>query len=154
MSYKEQIQRVETQYRESGAKWPASPTDVAEWGVARGLLQMHPGAIVRHYADQIAQVWRDEYMTDPQGRRVRVKHAARYPESGWLWDNMPTASHKHMELSFQNKRQQIVMDCHQLKLDVDSYNQNFNKGKAVQMVFDFRNDLEELELAAKHQAAA
>ena len=154
MSYKEQIQRVEAQYREAGGKWPASPTDVAEWGVARRLLQMHRGAIVRHYADQIAQVWRDEYMTDPQGRRVRVKHAARYPEAGWLWDNMPTAPHKHMELSFQNKRQQIVMDCHQLKLDVDSYNENFNKGKTIQMVFDFRNDLEELELASRHQPAA
>jgi hypothetical protein len=130
MSYKEQIQRVENQYRESGGKWPASPTDVAEWGVARGLLQMHRGAIVRHYADQIAQVWRDEYMTDPQGRRVRVKHAARYPEDGWLWDNMPTAPH------------------------IDSYNENFSKGKTIQMVFDFRNDLEELELAAKHQIAA
>ncbi len=157
MSYKEQIQRIEAKYLEAGGKWPASATDVAEWGVSRGLLQMHRAAVIRHYAEQIAQVWRDEYMTDPQGRRVRVKHAARYAVDGtqtWLWDNMPTASHKHMELSFQNKRQQIVMDCHQLKIDVDSYNENFNEGRTIQMIFDFRNDLEELVLASTRQSAA
>ena len=96
-------------------------------------------------------------MRDPQGRRIRVKHAARYSVDGvqtWLWDNMPTATRKHMELSFQNKRQQIVMDCHQLKLDVDSYNENFNEGRAIQMVFDFRNDLEELDLASKRRQPA
>lgn len=130
---------------------------MAEWGVSKGYLEMHRGAIIRQFAEQIAQIWRDEYMGDPQGRRIRVKHAARYSIDGvqtWLWDNMPTATHKHMELSFQNKRQQIVMDCHQLKLDVDSYNENYNKGRKIQMVFDFRNDLEELELVSKNRSAA
>jgi hypothetical protein len=157
MSYKDQINRVEKRYREAGGKWPASAMDVAEWGVSQGLFQMHPGAVIRRFAEQIAQVWHDEYMDDPQGRRIRVKHAARYSINGvqtWLWDNMPTAKHKHMELSFQNRRQLIVMDCHQLKIDVDSYNENFNKGRAIQMVFDFRNDLEELELVSKNRSAA
>jgi hypothetical protein len=156
MSYKEQIQKIEKRYRESGGKWPASATAVAEWALSAGHLEMGRGAIIRHLAEQISQVWRDQYMDDPQGRRVRVKHAARYSVDGvqtWLWDNMPTATHKHMELSFQNKRQQIVMDCHQLKLDVDSYNENFNKGRKIQTVFDFRNDLEELELISKRPAA-
>lgn len=67
---------------------------------------------------------------------------------------MQTASHKHMELSFQNRRQQIVVDCHQLKLDVDSYNENFNKSRKIQMVFDFRDDIEELGLSSKRRPAA
>jgi hypothetical protein len=157
MSIKDQIHQIEKKYRDAGGKWPAAAVEVAEWGVSRGYLEMHRGAIIRQFAEQIAQIWRDEYMDDPQGRRIRVKHAARYSINGvqtWLWDNMPTATHKHMELSFQNKRQQVVMDCHQLKLDVDSYNENFNKGRKIQMVFDFRNDLEELELASKRQPAA
>jgi hypothetical protein len=157
MSYKDQILRVEKKYREAGGKWPAAAVDVAEWGVSKGFLEMHRGAVIRQFAEQIAQIWRDEYMDDPQGRRIRVKHAARYSINGvqtWLWDNMPTATHKHMELSFQNKRQQVVMDCHQLKLDVDSYNENYNKGRKIQMVFDFRNDLEELELVSRNRSAA
>ena len=43
------------------------------------------------------------------------------------------------------------MDCRQLKLDLDSYNQNFNSGKPIQGVFDFTDDLTELELGAKRK---
>ena len=157
MSYTEQIQRIVTRYREAGQQWPASATDVARWAIDNRMWQVHPGAVVRQCADQIAQVWRDEYITDPQGRRVRVKHAALYSLNGeqqWLWDDMRTAKHRHMELSFQNKRQQVVMDCHQLKMDVDSYNENFNKGRKIQMIFDFRNDLEEIDLSSKRRPAA
>ena len=159
MSYKDQIKRIEKRYRDAGQKWPASAVDVATWAVGKKLYEMHPAAIIRQFAYQIAQVWRDEYMTDPQNRRVRVKHAARYSEHGetkWLWDDMRTATHHHMELSFQHKRQQIVMDCHQLKLDVDSYNDNYNKEQVIQMIFDFSLDLEELELEldSKHRHAA
>jgi hypothetical protein len=157
MSFQEQVHRVEKEYRAAGGKWPAAPADVAQWAVENRLYQMHHGEIVRKFAEQIAQVWRDEYISDPQGRRVRAKHAARYSISGvqtWLWDNMQTASYKHMELSFQNRRQQIVVDCHQLKLDVDSYNENFNKGRKIQMVFDFRNDMDEMDFGSKNRPAA
>ena len=157
MSQKEQIQKIEKKYREDGGKWPASSVDVATWAVRKNLYQMHQGAVIRQFADQISQAWRDEYMTDPQERRVRVKHAARYSEDGepkWLWDDMRSASHKHMELSFQHKRQQIVQDCHQLKMDVDSFNENFNKGRRIQMVFDFRTDLEEIGLDVRNTHAA
>jgi acetone carboxylase gamma subunit len=157
MSYTEQIQRIVRRYREAGEKWPASSVDVATWAITKDLWQLHPAALIRQCADQIAQIWRDEFITDPQGRRVRAKHAARYTQNGeqqWLWDDMRTASHRHMELSFQNKRQQIVMDCHQLKQDVDSYNDNFNTGRQIPMVFDFRNDLEELDFGSRGRPAA
>lgn len=36
-------------------------------------------------------------------------------------------------------------DCHQLKADVDSYNQNHNPAKQIPMIFDFTRDLMELE---------
>ncbi len=150
MSLIEQNQRIVEQYRESDQPWPASSTDIARWAIEKKLWQMHPGAIVRQCADQIAYAMREEFMTDPQGRRVRVKHAAPYPRNGrqyLLWDDMRTASHKHMQMAFQQRRQQIVMDCHQLKLDTDSYNENYNDGKPIQMVFDFRRDLEEMELS-------
>lgn len=37
------------------------------------------------------------------------------------------------------------MDCRQLRQDVDSYNENYNKSIPIQMVFDFTEDLEELD---------
>ena len=53
-----------------------------------------------------------------------------------------------MEVAFQQRRQQIVMDCLQLKTDVDSYNENRKPESPIQMVFDFTDDLTELELAS------
>ena len=58
---------------------------------------------------------------------------------------MRTASREHMEIAFQQRRQQIVGDCRQLKADLDSYNDNYNSGESLQMVFDFTNDLAEIE---------
>lgn len=36
-------------------------------------------------------------------------------------------------------------DCHQLKLDLDSYNENKNDGKPIPMIFDFTEDLAEID---------
>jgi hypothetical protein len=49
-----------------------------------------------------------------------------------------------MELAFAQRRQQIVGDCRQLKTDVDSYNDRHPSERAIQLVFDFTNDLAEL----------
>ena len=52
-----------------------------------------------------------------------------------------------MRAAFQTRRRQIVGDCHQLKTDIDSYNDNYNQAQPVQMVFDFTQDLQELDAA-------
>jgi hypothetical protein len=157
MSLLEQNQKIVNQYRESGQTWPASSTDIARWAIDKQLWQIHPGAVIRQCADQIANAMREEFFTDPQGRRVRLMHAAPYPRNGrqyLLWDDMRSASHKHMHMAFQQRRQQIVMDCHQLKLDADSYNENYNREKAIQMIFDFRLDLEEIEIISRQPSVA
>jgi hypothetical protein len=53
-----------------------------------------------------------------------------------------------MEVAFQQRRNQIVADCLQLKNDVDSYNENRKPVSPMQMIFDFTDDLAELELAS------
>ena len=94
---------------------------------------------------------REEYITDAHGRRVRVKHPATVQRGGEqlvLWDDLRTASRDHMKLSFQQRRQQIVGDCRQLKTDVDSYNDRNLGDQPIQMIFDFTMDLAEIEAAA------
>ncbi len=91
---------------------------------------------------------REEYIKDPQGRSVRLKHAARVLVEGKqtvFWDDIRTAPRTHMEIAFQQRRQQIVGDCRQLKADVDSYNENAKVHPPIQMVFNFTEDLAELE---------
>lgn len=83
--------------------------------------------------------------------RVRVKDVATVERNGRqaaFWADMRTAPREHMEIAFQQRRQQIVGDCRQLKLDVDSYNENHNAGEELQMVLDFPLDLEEIEALA------
>jgi hypothetical protein len=92
---------------------------------------------------------REEYYTDPQGRTVRTKHAARLSVDGeqtTLWDDIRTADAAFMEMAFAQRRQQILGDCRQLKADVDSFNDNNTSGVTVQMIFDFTLDLEEAAL--------
>ena len=52
-----------------------------------------------------------------------------------------------MRIAVQQRRQQIVGDCRQLKTDVDSYNQNWNGGSAINLMLDFTWDVEEAEAA-------
>jgi len=91
---------------------------------------------------------REEYVTDKKGRRVRRYHAARQRCDGkqlTLWADIATAPHPHMELAFAQRRKQVVSDCRQLKLDVESYNDSRPAERPIQVVFDFTVDLEELE---------
>lgn len=53
-----------------------------------------------------------------------------------------------MKVAFQQRRQQIVGDCKQLKADVDSYNDLDPYAKPIQIVFNFTMDLAEIEAAA------
>jgi hypothetical protein len=68
-------------------------------------------------------------------------------EQGWLWDDMRTAPHQFLQMAFQQRRQDIVADCHRLKTDVDSYNDNRNPIEPIQLNLNFTNDVLELELA-------
>jgi hypothetical protein len=94
---------------------------------------------------------REEYITDARGRRVRAKHVARVTEGGKqlnLWADIRNAPREHLLVAFKQRRQQIVGDCRQLKLDVDSYNSTRGAKHPIPMVFDFTADLAEAEAAA------
>jgi hypothetical protein len=147
-SYAEQMQAIVTSYMEAGLPWPATTHQIAFWAIQNGRWAQQRSALVDQCADQLAQAMREEYILDPQGRRVRAKHVARVRQNGTqtsLWADIRTAPRKHMEVAFQQRRQQIVGDCRQLKADVDSFNDNRVPEKPIQMVFDFTRDLQELE---------
>ncbi len=57
----------------------------------------------------------------------------------------PNAPHEHFVKSFGQRRQQIVGDCHQLKTDVDVYNDARTHERPVQIILDFTHDVEEID---------
>ena len=145
-TYSKELQELVRAYTESGQAWPASTHDIAKWAVNKGLWRPQPSAVIDQCANHLAKAMREEHITDPQGRLVRAKHVAKMERNGEqvaLWEDIRTASRQHMEIALKQRRQQIVGECKQLKTDVDSFNENRNPGKPIQMVFDFTLDLEE-----------
>ena len=149
-TYTEQMQDITNRYARSGAPWPATARQIAAWAIRERLWAPQPASLIAQCADQLARAMREEYITDAQGRSVRAKHAARIREGDrqiTLWADIRTAPRRHLEVAFQQRRQQILGDCHQLKCDVDSFNDNRSAERPIQMVFDFTRDLTEYDAA-------
>ena len=157
MTYKEQLQRIVAEYRGAGQPWPATSHEMAVWAIGERKWQPQHSAMIRRCAEELSGAMREEYFTDPQGRRVRAKHVARFGKGAFqipLWEDMRCASHEHMEIAFQGRRQQILGDCRQLKTDVDSFNENYTEAQPIQMIFDFTDDLAEMDLLRLVQIAS
>ncbi len=140
-------------YREAGERWPATARELAVFAINNGHWDPQPSKLVSLCTRDIARAMREERHVDPQGRTVRTMHAAkstRTDDDGsetqlLLWDDIRSADREHMEVAFQQRRSRLLSGCQQLKIDVDSFNENNALDEPVQMVFDFTKDLEELE---------
>ena len=150
-TFNEQMQTYYHQYREEMGTGPTSLRLVADWMIDNGYWKPHVDALGKQCAELLANALRDEFYTDPQGRRVRINHAVRIPikekgEQGRFWDDIRTATRDHMEMSLQQRRQAIVFDCHQLMIDAASFNENSVVGdRPIQLSFNFVADLAELD---------
>ena len=148
MSYKEQLQKIIDGYTEAEGNQPTTTHDMAAWALHEGLWNPQHSSLINQCAAELARMLREEYFVDSKGRHVRAKHAARVrrnEEQVTLWADIRTADRSHMTTAFQQRRQQILGDCRQLKIDVDSYNENRCPQEPIQMIFDFTLDLAELE---------
>lgn len=101
--------------------------------------------LMRH----LARAMRTQYATDPEGRRVRRKHALKTKEKDAfgkqlvLWYDMDIAQPQFMQGSLQQRRGGLADGCWQLKQDQDSFNQYYNKAAPIELSFDFNEDNEE-----------
>lgn len=143
----EQLQQVWHKYDAEREHKPTSAREAVEWAVTEGLLELPKVDAYDVLAGQMSQALREEYGTDTQGRRYRVNHAVRVSKAGvqyTFWAAMGFAPHEHMEKAFTQRREQIVGDNLQLKIDVDVYN-DINKGRRpeIQLVLDYTDDVAE-----------
>lgn len=152
ITYSEQMQRIANKYFAAGGRKEATAREIAAWAIDQSLWKPQQKYVIDRCAQDIADAMRVEHFTDPQGRSIRAKHAARIRRQGkqlHLWSDIRTADDVYMRVAFQQRRQHIVGECGQLKSDVDSYNQNREPEKPFQLNLDFTNDVIELELANK-----
>ena len=149
MTKNERFQSIWHRYDSGREHKPSSARQAVEWAVAEGLLELPEIDPIDVLASEMSIALRDEYRTDPQGRRYRVNHAVRVTKSGvqyTVWAVMGYAPHAHMEKAFGQRREQIIGDNFQLKTDVDVYNDmNHGKRPTIQLVLDYTEDVAERE---------
>jgi hypothetical protein len=149
---------IELYKQEVGGSGLIDPHVLAGWAFKKGLHKPNAKTIIDVIAADIAQVFREEYRFDKNGRRYRAKHAALTKmgnKSLSLWGDIddPNAPHDHFVRSFGQRRQQIVGDCFQLKTDADVYNDVRKPEDPVQVILDFTLDVEEQRQALNLKAA-
>lgn len=153
--YKEQLQRIWHGYEAEHGAVPATAREAVAWGIARGMIKMPAVDPLDKLASDMSDALREEYATDKDGRRYRVNHAVRVTKGGvqyTFWAIMKDAPREHMQKAFIQRREQIVGDCVQLSTDVEAYNAIHEDERPIQMLFDFRDDIEERRFGG--QAAA
>lgn len=133
-------------FLETGAE-RATTSELAVWAIRSGRWDPPHDLVLRKCREDFSRALREEYIKDEHGRPVRAKHAARErsgDEQKTFWADIRTADHRHMQVAFAQRREQIVGDCRQLNRDVDFYNSHRQPGnQKIQMYFDFRDDVEE-----------
>ncbi len=146
MSKNETLQHVWRRYEEENRRLAATAREVVEWGVRTGLLQLPDVDPYDILAEDMARALREEYATDTKGRRYRVNHAVRITKGGvqyTFWAMLGYADRPHMQQAFTQRREQIVGDCVQLKIDVDVYNDMNKDAEPIQLILDFKDDVAE-----------
>ena len=138
---------------ETSGQPPASTRTMLRWAIGRGYEEPPEVDTEGIQAREMARALREELEPDPQGRLVRRNHCCpseREQADGTiiqeeLWGTFDSLTRSQVHTSFQLRRKNIFGDCKQLKTDADSYNDFKNPGKAIQLCFDFSEDIAESE---------
>jgi hypothetical protein len=148
-SKKELLQLIWHRYDSGQDHKPSSLKQAVAWAVEEGLLELPEPDPIGDLAEQMGQAIREEYKTDAQGRRYRVNHAVRVTKSGvqyTFWGVLGFAKPEHFERAFAQRRELIVGESFQLKIDVDVFNEmNAGKHPVFQLILDYRDDVAERE---------
>lgn len=155
-TYNEQLQNIWHAFEHEHGYMPASAREAVKWGAARGMIEVPAPDPYDKLAEDMARALREEYGTDSMGRRYRKNHAVRVTKGGvqhTMWAIMGNAPRSHMHKAFIQRREQIVGDCVQLATDVEVYNDLNKDQQPIQMLLDFRDDVEERRYWSSKEAA-
>lgn len=141
MTKREQLLRIRDEYRAAHDNEPATSREMADWAVENGKYKLPTHATERRCAEELAEAMRMDLMTVEGGRRVRTMHAWPATSQRTLWDHITTISRPNMQLSVAQKRNGIVGELKQMKVDLDYFNDLHADEPPLQMAFNFEGDL-------------
>ncbi len=128
---------------------PIKARDIAAWLYFGNRMRPAIEESVDILAREVSDAMRSDTYTDPDGRKVRRKHAVRYKDTAadgtkqWFtfWYDIELAPFGFMETSFGQRRMAIADTCWQLHQDEQSYNKYHNKVQPIQTYFNFTDDM-------------
>lgn len=146
----EQIAAVLDRYIDEVNPDPVSLDEVVDWVLRNGLYRPEPQDIRKMCREALAAGARAQKRFDGK-RWYRAKHAVRTNIGGVqlnLWADIDkNASRSFMEKSLGQRRRGVVNDCFNMKMDADHYNETNPTQLPLNFVYDFTEDISELEAA-------
>ena len=79
-SYVEAIRKMTKEYFELTGNAKATTREIATWALQNNRWEPPSDLVIQCCRDDIARAMREEYITGPDGKPVRAKHAARISE--------------------------------------------------------------------------
>lgn len=146
MTKTELMQNLWKRYEQEHGYVASGTRAVVDWAVAEGKLELPKVDPLDILANQMAAALREETAVDEHGREYRLNHAVRISKNGTqttIWGILGHVQDQHMEMSFTQRREQIVGDCLQLRNDVDVYNNKRKGEQPYQLELDFTEDIAE-----------
>src|SRR5437879_7585978 len=105
MTKKDQYLRIWDEYRKAHGNEPSSTLVMIEWAEKAGLYAVDQVAARRKGAAELSEVLRDLTIPDASdGEPVRINMPYLDKEEGWLWDDLRTIRHDHMEIASAHGR--------------------------------------------------
>ena len=144
----EQLQGLIQLYKQETGLKTIDMELVSEWAIKRGVIAPQPKTAKELLAAQFAQAAREEHRRDPgTGWDYRANHALRATNKDGkqltLWVDIEDATRPQMLMSLTNRRQQMVGDGTQLKIDEKIWNSRNPKEDPINLILDFTEDVEE-----------
>ena len=149
-SFKEQMQRLAREYKRSNGVDVIDLDKVCDWALQEKKWEPQPVKLRRIFKEELSTALREEYTTDPQGRRVHVNHRVVERDKNGkqlsLIGDRDTSSREFLQRGFMLRRKQSSADLRQLKWDTDSVNENRFSDNPIPMQYDFTKELMEEDL--------
>jgi hypothetical protein len=156
MSFENQLLKLIDEYRDinSGEK---TAREIAAWLLTEKKLAPTKQEAIDILTRHVSRAMRGQHFTDPDGRKVRQKHAVRRKIQNYdgsqtmltFWQDIDLATPQFMYESFQQRRGTLADGAWQLDQDNACYNKFYNKGAPLQIMLDFRDDVEERKMFLK-----
>jgi hypothetical protein len=144
----EELQKLVQLYKVETANKIVDMDAVAEWAIKKGVIPPKPKSPIELLSARLAQAQREEHKIDPAtGWAYRVNHALRFKKGDGvqytLWGVLEDFTRDQMHLSLTNRRQQMMGEGVQIKIDEHVWNSRNPNKEPLQLIMDFTDDIEE-----------